>query len=276
MSNFTRPNKAKKRKSKNKVNKNNVDLVLFYLKLTKVLKIVLALFVIFAIFYLVRNIKKEKTFNEFEEKLVLTYSKLIYKDICTDIEINGVKMVNIKTIERKLREFCDLENKNDLFILAKSLEIDPWIKNISIKRKLPDTLIINIEEYLPFAIWKTNGDIHLIDEEGKIISISDKEKSKFLHLIVVAGEDSKNNIDSLFNMLSSNPTLFSRIKSAIFVGKRRWNLELDNGIIIKMPEKNIINAWDKLDKILSINGSEIGIKSIDLRNSDKIFLEENK
>ena len=276
MSNFTRPNKAKKRKSKNKVNKNNVDLVLFYLKLTKVLKIILALFVIFAIFYLVRNIKKEKTFNEFKEKLVLTYSKLIYKDICTEIEINGVKMVNIKTIERKLREFCDLENKNDLFILAKSLEIDPWIKNISIKRKLPDTLIINIEEYLPFAIWKTNGDIHLIDEEGKIISISDKEKSKFLHLIVVAGEDSKNNIDSLFNMLSSNPTLFSRIKSAIFVGKRRWNLELDNGIIIKMPEKNIINAWDKLDKILSINGSEIGIKSIDLRNSDKIFLEENK
>lgn len=276
MSNFTRPNKAKKRKSKNKVNKNNVDLVLFYLKLTKVLKIILALSIIFAIFYLVRNIKKEKTFNEFKEKLVLTYSKLIYKDICTDIEINGVKMVNIKTIERKLREFCDLENKNDLFILAKSLEIDPWIKNISIKRKLPDTLIINIEEYLPFAIWKTNGDIHLIDEEGKIISISDKEKSKFLHLIVVAGEDSKNNIDSLFNMLSSNPTLFSRIKSAIFVGKRRWNLELDNGIIIKMPEKNIINAWDKLDKILSINGSEIGIKSIDLRNSDKIFLEENK
>ena len=276
MSNFTRPNKAKKRKSKNKVNKNNVDLVLFYLKLTKVLKIILALFVIFAIFYLVRNIKKEKTFNEFKEKLVLTYSKLIYKDICTDIEINGVKMVNIKTIERKLREFCDLENKNDLFILAKSLEIDPWIKNISIKRKLPDTLIINIEEYLPFAIWRTNGGIHLIYEEGKIISISDKEKSKFLHLIVVAGEDSKNNIDSLFNMLSSNPTLFSRIKSAIFVGKRRWNLELDNGIIIKMPEKNIINAWDKLDKILSINGSEIGIKSIDLRNSDKIFLEENK
>lgn len=276
MSNFTRPNKAKKRKSKNKVNKNNVDLVLFYLKLTKVLKIILALSIIFAIFYLVRNIKKEKTFNEFKEKLVLTYSKLIYKDICTDIEINGVKMVNIKTIERKVREFCDLENKNDLFILAKSLEIDPWIKNISIKRKLPDTLIINIEEYLPFAIWKTNKDIHLIDEEGKIISISDKEKSKFLHLIVVAGEDSKNNIDSLFNMLSSNPTLFSRIKSAIFVGKRRWNLELDNGIIIKMPEKNIINAWDKLDKILSINGSEIGIKSIDLRNSDKIFLEENK
>ena len=276
MSNFTRPNKAKKRKSKNKVNKNNVDLVLFYLKLTKVLKIILALSNIIDIFYLVRKIKKEKTFNEFKEKLVLTYSKLIYKDICTDIEINGVKMVNIKTIERKLREFCDLENKNDLFILAKSLEIDPWIKNISIKRKLPDTLIINIEEYLPFAIWKTNGGIHLIDEEGKIISISDKEKSKFLHLIVVAGEDSKNNIDSLFNMLSSNPTLFSRIKSAIFVGKRRWNLELDNGIIIKMPEKNIINAWDKLDKILSINGSEIGIKSIDLRNSDKIFLEENK
>ena len=108
MSNFTRPNKAKKRKSKNKVNKNNVDLVLFYLKLTKVLKIILALFVIFAIFYLVRNIKKEKTFNEFKEKLVLTYSKLIYKDICTDIEINGVKIQSFDEISKHLSSLVEM------------------------------------------------------------------------------------------------------------------------------------------------------------------------
>ena len=41
-----------------------------------------------------------------------------------------------------------------------------------------------------------------------------------------------------------------------------------------MPEKNVIDAWSKLDKILSIRGSEIDLKVIDLRNDDKIFLEE--
>lgn len=274
MSNFTRSSKVKKKKQKNKVNKKNIDLILFYLKLLKLLKIALSFFIVGSIIYITIIFIREKTINKIKNNLSIFYSEIIYKNICTNIEINGVKMVNTRQLQKKIYNFCDLKNKNDLFILAKNLKDDPWIKNISIKRKLPDTLIINVEEYLPFAIWNAGRNNHLIDEDGKIISISEKEKSKFLHLIVVAGEDSKNNIYSLFNMLSSNPSLFLRIKSALFIGKRRWNLELDNGIIIKMPEQDVLEAWKRLDKILSINGSEIGIKSIDLRNQDKVFLEE--
>ena len=42
-----------------------------------------------------------------------------------------------------------------------------------------------------------------------------------------------------------------------------------------MPEENLMTAWTRLDEILSINGSEIDIKSIDLRNSNKVFIEKS-
>ena len=273
MSNFTRPRKNIKNKRKTK---RNLEQALLYLRIFKILKITFHIFIFLFVLYILFIFKKEETLFRLKNNLSNIYSNLVYNDICTNIEINGVEMVNVKDLEEKIYDFCNLDNKNNLSLLAKNILSDPWIKNLSIKREIPDTLIINIEEFLPFAIWKTDNDIHLIDEEGKIILIPERDVRKFTHLIVVAGDGAKDNIYSLFNMLSSNSFLFSRIKSALFIGKRRWNLELDNGIIVKMPEENIMTAWNRLDEILSINGSEIDIKSIDLRNSNKIFIEKNK
>jgi cell division septal protein FtsQ len=64
-----------------------------------------------------------------------------------------------------------------------------------------------------------------------------------------------------------------KIKAINRIGKRRWDFVLDSGIVVKMPESNISRAWIKLDELLEVRGVEIGIRSIDLRNSDKIILE---
>lgn len=267
--------KTIKSSNKNKQNKRkNLEFRLFYLKFIKIFKIfsylVLFFLMIFFSFLLYRNNIFSKVFNDFQ----LKYSNFVYGNICTNIEINGVYKSNIYNIQQKIYRFCDLKNKINMLPLLNEISLDPWVKNIKIKRKLPDTLIINIDEYVPFAIWKDDSNLYLIDENGKIIVIDEKEKREYLDLIIVAGKGSKENIYSLFNLLSSNSFLFSRIKSALRIGERRWNLELDNGIIIKMPESNELEAWDKLNKILSIQGSEINLKTIDLRNKDKVFLEE--
>ncbi len=272
MPDFTRPRKKTNTKKRSK---RNLEKALLYLRFLKILKITFHIFIFLFVIYIIFLFKKEEALFKIKNNLSNIYSNLIYNDICTNIEINGVEMVNVKDLEEKIYDFCSLDNKNNLSLLAKNILADPWIKNLSIKREIPDTLIINIEEFLPFAIWKTDNNIHLIDEEGKIILIPEHDVRKFSYLIIVAGDGAKDNIYSLFNMLSSNSSLFSRIKSALFIGKRRWNLELDNGIIVKMPEENLMTAWTRLDKILSINGSEIDIKSIDLRNSNKVFIEKS-
>lgn len=270
----TRQPKKKDKKNKKKINKKNIGLILLYLRAIKVFKILFNILILILIIQLIIALYKNNIMRKFEDKLSLTYSKIVYKNICVNVEINGIEKANINDVQNTVYNFCNKENKNDMIILLEQIKTDPWIKNVTIKRKLPNTLEIKIEEYLPFAIWKNGEKLFLIDENGTIIKINEKERRGYNNLIIVAGEGSKENIYSLFNMLSSNPNLFSRIKSALRVGQRRWNLELENGIIIKMPEKNTLDAWQKLDKILSIRGSDIDIKTIDLRNDDKVFIEE--
>lgn len=264
----------KSKKSNKKFSKKNIGFILFYLKVLKIFKIFLAIILVSLTAYFIFVMYKNNIVDKTIEMLSLEYSKFIYKDICNNIEINGINKANVEKIDNEIYNFCNLENKNDLMPLLNRIMTDPWIKNINIRRELPNTLHINIEEYLPFAMWKNGNDLHIIDENGKIIMIDEREKRGYFNLIIVAGDGAKENIYSLFNLLSSNPSLFSRIKSALRIGERRWNLELDNGIIVKMPEKDELDAWGKLNKILSIRGSEIGLKTIDLRNKDKIFLEE--
>lgn len=266
----------KNKKEGNSSRKRNIELTILYLKLLKYFKLVLAISIIISVFSFIFLLYKNNTVQKIGNEISFLYSKYAYKNTCVNIEINGINRAEVRLAEEKVHSFCDLDNKGDLNILLSDLNHDPWIKNITIKRRIPNNLQINIEEYVPFAIWKNGEKIHLIDEYGEIINVSDREKKVYYNLLIVAGDGSKENIYSLFNMLSSNPYLFSRIKSALRIGKRRWNFELDNGILVKMPEDYVLEAWNKLDNLIKTKGAEINLQSIDLRNRDKIFLEEQE
>ena len=269
-------NKARKKiKNKNNLRKKT-SLIVSFLKLFRIFKIIFTIFIVIITILFFRLLYVNNIFKKFINDVPFLYSKTFHKNICNDLEINGIDKADFFKIKTDVANFCDLDNKNNLNILLNKIKQDPWIKNVSIRRILPNRLEINVEEYSPFAILKTNNKYELIDENGMVINISEREKRGYYNLIFITGDGAKENIYGLFNMLSTKPYLFSRIKSIIRIGNRRWNFELDNGIIIKMPENDIIDAWEKLDKIISIKGSEINIKSIDLRNKDKIFLEEDK
>ena len=64
------------------------------------------------------------------------------------------------------------------------------------------------------------------------------------------------------NRISAEHLQKGETVKVIRIGNRRWNLVLDNGIIVQLPEHNMIDAWNNLDKILSIDGVEINVKII--------------
>jgi cell division protein FtsQ len=53
------------------------------------------------------------------------------------------------------------------------------IKDIRIKRKLPDTIVIDIKERIPFAITVISGATSLIDDEGYIIARQGLDSSAY-------------------------------------------------------------------------------------------------
>ena len=85
------------------------------------------------------------------------------------IEVVG-KFVNVN--EADVRATCPLKEGERLFLLSVNEIQDrisrlPWVRAVSVRRRLPDTLWISVEEYQPYALLAADK-LYLIDEQGII------------------------------------------------------------------------------------------------------------
>jgi cell division protein FtsQ len=206
----------------------------------------------------------------------------------SSIHISGNKRVKDEEIIAIIKNF-ELEKgaligKNldniDLLPLVQNL-IDKiksqlnWIDKVTIKRLMPDILNIEVEEYKPFAIWINNDKKFIIDKEGNSIPFLEEyeQSEEFKNMIILSGNGANENAKSLFNILVINSEISQDIYSANWVGNRRWDIRFFDGLLVKLPEIEISNAWNDLIKIYSASKNDKAIKSIDLRVSGKIYLQ---
>jgi len=195
--------------------------------------------------------------------------------------LNEEIVVIIKNFELEKGSLTKLKSDNiDSIPLMQNLidEIKSklnWIDKIRIKRLMPDILNVEIEEYQPFAIWINDDKKFIIDKEGNSIPfLEEYERSEeFKNMIILSGNDANENAKSLFNILVINSEISQDIYSANWVGNRRWDIRFFDGLLVKLPEIEISNAWYDLIKIYSASKNDKAIKSIDLRVSGKIYLQ---
>lgn len=146
-----------------------------------------------------------------------------------------------------------------------------WVKNAEVRRRLPDTIVADIQEREAIAIWQRNGRQMLIDPEGVVIG--EKDVHRHRHLKVVTGESAPEHAMDLVTLLKSEPELDAHVVGAVRMGDRRWKLNLANGIEIQLPESDAaaVSAWRWLaehqrdHEILSR-----AISGLDLRHPDRV------
>lgn len=92
---------------------------------------------------------------------------------------------------------------------------------------------------------------------------------------MITGENFKSEVNNLFNLLSIYYDIARKATRAKRIGNRRWDLILNNNIVVKLPEENsdITESWAILDKIINIYGFDVDLEEIDLRLKDKVFLK---
>jgi cell division septal protein FtsQ len=147
----------------------------------------------------------------------------------------------------------------------------PWVGQVVVTRNMPDILNITVLEYEPFAIWEDGKIKYITNRDGDLVLIDDL--SEFEGLVILSGKGANTHARSLFNIFAIDPELSSKIYSATWIGGRRWDIRFESGLLIKLPESNISKAWQNLIKIYNMPGSVNGLKTIDLRISNKIYLE---
>ncbi|MCR6632619.1 MAG: cell division protein FtsQ/DivIB [Magnetospirillum sp.] len=157
------------------------------------------------------------------------------------------------------------------------LEAIPSVKVAAVERHLPGSIHLAIVERQPVAIWQNNGEHVLVDAEGHQIPGA---IAGFEELPLVVGDGAGIRAEELLTMLSSEPQLATRVKAAVRVGNRRWNLMLDNavhGVEVRLPEDQAEAAWHRLAQLEREKGvTNRQVSMIDLRTPDRMVLKTER
>ncbi len=154
----------------------------------------------------------------------------------------------------------------------RTLEALPRVASAEVERKLPGTILIRIVERAPVAIWQRNGRRALIDRDGVVLG--DTQVADYSSLPLLVGEGANRTAAPILDALASEPALAKRVAACIRVGDRRWDLQMDNKVEVKLPETGEDAAIHKLAGLETRNGLlEHDVVTVDLRLAGKLIVE---
>jgi len=191
----------------------------------------------------------------------------------TSVAINGRKQLT----QDEVLAIGGVNGHSSLLFLDASsvrekLKANPWISEATVLKLYPGQLRIDIVERSAFALWQQNGRLSVISDDGAVLQ--DFVSPAFLKLPLVVGKGAETRARDFLALLSRYPQVSSVTKAATFVGERRWNLRLNDGLDIRLPENDVGNALatlSNLDKDEHLFAKDI--VAIDLRLPDRLAVQ---
>jgi cell division protein FtsQ len=160
----------------------------------------------------------------------------------------------------------------DAATVRDKLKANPWIADATILKLYPGQLQIDIVERTAFALWQQDGRLSVISEDGAVLEPYMSRRFATLPLVVGKGADV--GARDFLALLDRYPQVRAVTRAAILVGERRWNLRLNDGLDIRLPENDIGNALamlsklDKEDRLFSRD-----ITAVDMRLPDRLTVQ---
>lgn len=184
------------------------------------------------------------------------------------------------TPESKLREALGVSKGDKLLGVSLDaararIERLSWVQRATVERRLPGTLVVQITERRPFAVWQTGGKFVLIDRAGQVVAEQDpvKDAAAFATLPLVVGPGAPEYAAPLLDQLAAQPALRAHVAAAVRVGERRWNLRLNNGADVLLPEGAEAPAMTRLMELHTAQSLlDRPVQAFDLRLPDRLVV----
>ncbi|TCU25524.1 cell division protein FtsQ [Rhizobium azibense] len=165
-----------------------------------------------------------------------------------DVKVSG----NSETSEIEIFELLGLDGTTSLV----ALDVDaarrkivklPWVESVEVRKIYPKTIEVKLKERQAYAIWQHGQELSLIERNGSVIA--PLRDNKFSTLPLVVGRDAESAAASLEGEFSKWPDITSRVKAYVWVSGRRWDLHMDNGVVVKLPSEDVDQALARLSKL---------------------------
>ena len=190
------------------------------------------------------------------------------------LEVKGVKQMDSAPVyELALDQKTMAMPLVDVHAIRNRLLQYGWVKDARVSRRLPDTLVIDIVERQPAALWQDKQQLALVDAEGVVLDRVPVDEMPDLPLLIGPGANGK--ARQLDGLLKAVPTLSPQLASATWVGRRRWDLSFQTGETIALPEgdgaaRQALTKFARLDRSAGLLGR--GLVRFDLRVPGKMIV----
>ena len=177
-------------------------------------------------------------------------------------------------------KFNDIDIINDLsnykyqsLFLLKEKKIKEIIKKYKIiedyefYKHYPSKLVVHLKKTKFLAITKIDGVNFYVGSNGNLI----KTKDKLEELPIIFGNVNIVEFLRLKNLIDKSNFNFSDIKNLYFFKSKRWDIETKEGLLLKLPQKNLAESFQLFIKIIN-NQYLDEINIIDLRQNDLLIL----
>lgn len=218
-----------------------------------------------------------------KSKTILIYFFLLLSvGSINNINVNGLKLQSIQNINIIGLDFSDKKillnkienfNLNNIFLISKSDLIDEIESNSLVERyfifkRYPSSIDINIKKTKFLAKINKNGKIFYLGSNGKLIK-NDFSNSQ---LPFIFGNPQTIDFFNIKEIVDKSKISYSDIKNLYFYPSKRWDLELRDSTIIKLPSDNINLALNLAIEFL--NNERFKDKIIDARIQNQIILND--
>lgn len=194
------------------------------------------------------------------------------------IELVGVVHAPRAEIDAITKRYVGLNLfKIDIARVQHDLGALPWISRISIEKKIPDTLRINVAERQPAALAQLGNALRYVDERGvAFASLSPSVGDDDLPLITGAtGAELLRAVALVNDLRTHDAQVFARISEVRPIAPEGFALfDRRLGAFVYANGRDLSEKWRHLDAI--IEAERLGRASIeyaDLRFDDRIVLK---
>jgi cell division protein FtsQ len=159
----------------------------------------------------------------------------------------------------------------DASAVRERLMATPLVKSARVMKLYPNRLVIAVEERVPHALWQQDGRVSVISEDGVVID--ELRDERYLGLPFVVGDGAQKRLPEFLAVIAALGDIAPRIKAGVLVAGRRWDIEMTNGVMVKLPEQNpgpALEALMRLQREARVLDKDI--MSIDLRSSDRVVV----
>ncbi len=202
----------------------------------------------------------------------------INNTVLTKIRFEKIKSVQISGLNQNqninlLESIKELNLKNIFSLngnqISKIINSNSLVENYEIFKKYPYTLDIKIEKTNFLAKINNNGKTFLIGTNGKLSDVEFLDKE----LPFIFGKPKIDEFIKFTNVIDQSKFSFNQVKNLYFFPSKRWDLELENNVILKLSKDHTKLSLDQAFELINDKNFK-DIKVVDARIKNQIILND--